>query len=535
MASILRAARAVLMMPKTNASVPTPTSGVTFYYSTDEASLVSKNTAGVVSVIGSSNATALRGKTLNVNVGTPNDNDIIRYDSASGMWQAETFSAGLTSGTFVGQPLTWNGSSWEPGTFIKFASTAASGGTLRAGSSFQLQALNLAASTVSLVNWTADTLTFGSDTSGHILDYRAGTSGQHRFYINNVQTFTVAASVVALNGNAALNLSGTSAANAWIMRESQNMVSLSVNTGTGLEKRVAFYDEPSSWGSADKALFLAVRTAAPSATATSGAFLWSGTSNELQTHNSRATSYVGCGDQGTSATTGQLRGSSAFVLAVRNGINTQNRQVIGWASDVLTFGDVGITNDVAYASGANHNFTTASGTLRLSVRPTLLYLNVATTEIDKAVTTPVIRQEANTAQVTGQLLTINAQDVSGSGAGTSQGGNATWRAGDVSGSGGGGVYIGGEANIRAGDAAAGGSGGDLILRPGTGGAAAGSMFLRNGAGTNRFQINSTGIGVFAATPVAKQTVTGSRGGNAALASLLTALANYGWVTDSSTA
>ena len=41
--------------------------------------------------------------------------------------------------------------------------------------------------------------------------------------------------------------------------------------------------------------------------------------------------------------------------------------------------------------------------------------------------------------------------------------------------------------------------------------------------------------VFNATAVAKQTVTGSRSGNAALASFLTAMANYGWVTDSSTA
>jgi hypothetical protein len=43
------------------------------------------------------------------------------------------------------------------------------------------------------------------------------------------------------------------------------------------------------------------------------------------------------------------------------------------------------------------------------------------------------------------------------------------------------------------------------------------------------------IGFFQATTAAKQTVTGSRGGNAALASLLTALAAYGLVTDSSTA
>ncbi len=42
-------------------------------------------------------------------------------------------------------------------------------------------------------------------------------------------------------------------------------------------------------------------------------------------------------------------------------------------------------------------------------------------------------------------------------------------------------------------------------------------------------------GAFSATPTTKPTVTGSRGGNAALASLLTALATLGWITDSTTA
>lgn len=45
----------------------------------------------------------------------------------------------------------------------------------------------------------------------------------------------------------------------------------------------------------------------------------------------------------------------------------------------------------------------------------------------------------------------------------------------------------------------------------------------------------TNLGVFNTTPTTKQTVTGSRGGNAALASLLTALAAYGLITNSSTA
>lgn len=77
---------------------------------------------------------------------------------------------------------------------------------------------------------------------------------------------------------------------------------------------------------------------------------------------------------------------------------------------------------------------------------------------------------------------------------------------------------------------------------GTGATAAG--FTRNGGGANenRFgEMNISGpikhtgstLGFYSATAIAKPTVTGSRGANAALASLLTALANLGLVTDSS--
>lgn len=54
-------------------------------------------------------------------------------------------------------------------------------------------------------------------------------------------------------------------------------------------------------------------------------------------------------------------------------------------------------------------------------------------------------------------------------------------------------------------------------------------------GAERANFNATGIGFNGATPVAKPTITGSRGGNAAIASLLTALANLGLITDSTTA
>lgn len=67
-----------------------------------------------------------------------------------------------------------------------------------------------------------------------------------------------------------------------------------------------------------------------------------------------------------------------------------------------------------------------------------------------------------------------------------------------------------------------------VLGKGTGG-----VNLLDGGSASKFRVNTTGIGFFAATPAAKQTVSGSRGGNAALASLLTALATYGLITDSS--
>jgi hypothetical protein len=45
-------------------------------------------------------------------------------------------------------------------------------------------------------------------------------------------------------------------------------------------------------------------------------------------------------------------------------------------------------------------------------------------------------------------------------------------------------------------------------------------------------VGSANVGFYGASPQTKPTVTGSRGGNAALASLLTALANLGLITDS---
>lgn len=58
-----------------------------------------------------------------------------------------------------------------------------------------------------------------------------------------------------------------------------------------------------------------------------------------------------------------------------------------------------------------------------------------------------------------------------------------------------------------------------------------------GGASNAVNLSASGgtFGIYGATAVGIQTVTGSRGGNAALASLLTALAAFGFITDSSTA
>ncbi len=55
------------------------------------------------------------------------------------------------------------------------------------------------------------------------------------------------------------------------------------------------------------------------------------------------------------------------------------------------------------------------------------------------------------------------------------------------------------------------------------------------AGVERIAANNAGVAFNGSPPIAKPSITGSRGGNAALAALLTQLAAYGLITDSTTA
>lgn len=67
------------------------------------------------------------------------------------------------------------------------------------------------------------------------------------------------------------------------------------------------------------------------------------------------------------------------------------------------------------------------------------------------------------------------------------------------------------------------------------GKGASGVQLQAGNAQVKIEVNTTGVGFYGTAPVAKPAVTGSRGGNAALASLLTALASQGLLTDSTTA
>jgi hypothetical protein len=96
-----------------------------------------------------------------------------------------------------------------------------------------------------------------------------------------------------------------------------------------------------------------------------------------------------------------------------------------------------------------------------------------------------------------------------------------------------------------GAAAASATGGGVKVRtgaPGSGGASGlGQLIARRNGGTedSAFSWDTSGsaprLAFYGGTPSAKLTVTGSRGGNAALASLLTQLAALGLITDGSSA
>lgn len=208
----------------------------------------------------------------------------------------------------------------------------------------------------------------------------------------------------------------------------------------------------------------------------------------------------------------RLANAAAGLIGWRRADNLADAASISISgTNVLTLAAAaGISAANSFTGGSSISAATslAAGTTLSVGGPTITFLSTA-------VAPSILQATDATATVTGDTLTIQAQDTSGTTAVTA-----------------------GALSLRAGDATGGSgtrNGGDLVARPGTGATANGSLRLRNAAGTDRIVINSTGIGFFAVAPVAQQNITGSRGGNAALADLLTKLALTGLITDSTTA
>ena len=70
----------------------------------------------------------------------------------------------------------------------------------------------------------------------------------------------------------------------------------------------------------------------------------------------------------------------------------------------------------------------------------------------------------------------------------------------------------------------------------TGGSGQGATLNLNWSAANGITLGSSGqkIGFYGAAPITKPSITGSRGGNAALASVIAALSAYGFVMDITT-
>lgn len=209
----------------------------------------------------------------------------------------------------------------------------------------------------------------------------------------------------------------------------------------------------------------------------------------------------------------------------------------GGTSPILTAGDAVQFLDGAGLNQANISYSSGlafsvGGATRLRLDSSLLRVFVASIAFPNPSGTVTIestgtggnslrvRSEPGTTGVNGGPLELRAGDGEDGGPAFLNGGTGATDGGDVA--------------LTAGQGIA-GSGGSVSLQAGAGAAAVGRVRLKDSTGGTRLQISTAGVafnsGSFASSP----SVTGSRGGNAALADLLTKLAGMGLITDNTTA
>lgn len=214
------------------------------------------------------------------------------------------------------------------------------------------------------------------------------------------------------------------------------------------------------------------------------------------------------------ATTGEIRGGGAaaspFTIQVRNHADSANVRIVTWtsASTTLEIGsnDANIGSVFIGGGGGSVSLLTA-GVVRFQTGSTGCVFHTAVGQYLSTVVSPILNQAADaTASVTGDTFTIHAQDVSGNTATTA--GGLSLRGGNATGAGG--THTGGDVLISGG-AATGASGtrngGSVTIAAGDGATADGYVQLADGDGNVRLKINSTGIGLNGATPVARPDYT----------------------------
>lgn len=135
-------------------------------------------------------------------------------------------------------------------------------------------------------------------------------------------------------------------------------------------------------------------------------------------------------------------------------------------------------------------------------------VNVNTVQWESTVASPMLTQVTQTAGA-GRQLTIRAQ------------------AGQA------GVGVGGNLLLQSGT---GTTSGNVLLRPNSGSGSNGAVIIQQATGpTAVITAGPTGLAFWNGTQANRPSITGSRGGNAALASLLTALDSMGLITNNTTA
>jgi hypothetical protein len=221
------------------------------------------------------------------------------------------------------------------------------------------------------------------------------------------------------------------------------------------------------------------------------------TSLNLQSNDLVTTGDLSLGASPASA--GDMRVNTGFSMQGRNAGDTSDAILQSWSSAIYELGsnDADLTEvRLSVGSGGQHNSYIA-GTVRWSLGAAAGTYSVAIFGFANTVPSPIFRQNTDTgASATGDLMTINAQDVTGSGT-TITGGALTVRAGDAEG---------GTATNR--------QGGALILAGGTGGTGSGdsgSIELRSGATVGfKYQrpADVAQMAFFGGTPVIQQAGTG---------------------------